>query len=405
MTPPISIQEIAQARERIAPYIRKTPLLPFDYLSREKKKKILLKCENLQVTGSFKIRGASNCVLENLAQAKESGVIAASAGNHAQGVAAISHLLGIPATIVMPTVTPPIKVQNTKRWGATAVLKGAVYNESFEYAQQLAQEKGYLFIHPFRDEKIMAGQGTIGMELEEDSQFADTQALIIPVGGGGLLTGIVSYVKTKFPKIKIYGVTAKNAPATWKSVKTGKVVEEAVRFTLAEGVATKTTDPTMMANIKNGTNDIFSIGEESIAHAISALAEHGKLVVEGAGALGVAAILDGLVPEERVTVVLSGGNIDLPALSNVVQRGLVTQGRIQRLVITITDRPGGLNAVTQVLADTGANILQVYHQRATLHAEIGEAEIEVDIETRGKDHTAEILTGLANKGFKVECVS
>jgi threonine dehydratase len=405
MAPPISIESISEARKRIAPYIRQTPLIPFDFLSRETKKKILLKCEQLQVTGSFKIRGASNCVLENMAQAKKAGVIAASAGNHAQGVAAISHLLGIPATIVMPTTTPPIKVANTRRWGATAVLKGLVYNESFEHAQMLAKEQGQLFIHPFRDEKIMAGQGTIGIELGEDPQFADIQAVVIPVGGGGLLTGIGSYLRAKFPKLKIYGVTAKNAPATWRAVKTGKIAEEPVTYTLAEGVATKTTDPTMLANIKFCTDDIFSINEQSIAYAIAALAEHGKMVVEGAGALGVAAILDNLVPEEKVAVVLSGGNIDIPALSNVLQRGLVAQGRIQRLLITIVDRPGGLNAVTQVLADTGANILQVYHQRATLHADVGEAEIEVDIETRGKDHTSEILTGLANKGFKVECVS
>jgi threonine dehydratase len=401
---PVTLEEIRSTRDRIKAYIRETPLVPFDYLSREKKKDIFLKCENLQITGSFKIRGAANCILENMEQAKKAGVIAASAGNHAQGVAAICHQLGIKATICMPKQTPPIKLENTRRWGAETVLVGDVYNDSYEHAVKLAQEKGYLFVHPYRDPKIMAGQGTIGLELVEDTLFRDVEAVVIAIGGGGLMTGIAAALRALKPELKIYGVTAKNAPATFKSLQKGKLVEEAVKFTLAEGVATKSTDEAMLASLKASVDDVFSISEESIASAIALMAQHAKMVVEGAGVLSVAAIVEDKIPEKKIVAVLSGGNIDIPALSSVLQRGLVSQGRLIHLNITIIDRPGGLHSVTEVFAETGANIVQIYHQRASLHTDIGEAVVEVDLETRGRQHTEEILAALVNRGYKVERV-
>lgn len=404
MTLPLTPELAEKAQKTIAPYIRKTPLIPFDFLNRESGKKVLLKCENMQVTGSFKIRGASNCVLENMAKAKKSGVIAASAGNHAQGVAAICSMLGIPSTIVMPVSTPAIKVQNTKKWGAETVLQGSVYNESFEHAMKLSETKGYLFVHPYRDAYVMAGQGTIALELLADPSFQDCEAVIVPIGGGGLITGIAKVLRAKNPKLKIYGVTAENAPATYQSLKTGKIQIQTPQFTLAEGVATKTTDETMLAHLKESLDDVFSISEDSIAHAIALIAEHGKMLAEGSGALALAAILDNRIPQKNVTAVLSGGNIDLPALGHVLQHGLAHQGRLVRVVITITDRPGVLNKVTEVLGLTGANIIQIFHQRATLHTKIGEADIEVIFESKGHEHTSEIIEELKNRGFKVNRV-
>lgn len=399
--PSISLAEIRAAQERITPYIRKTPLLSFDSLGQRAGKKILLKCENLQHTGSFKIRGASNCILGNLEQAKKMGVTTASAGNHAQGVAAVCHRLGIKATVVMPAATPTIKVLNTQKWGATVELVGAVLDDAYDHAMALSKEKGFVYIHPFRDQKIMAGQGTIGLELVDDPAFDDIEAVVVSLGGGGLISGIGNALKALRPGIKVYGVAAKNAPATWRTFKENKPATDEVIYTLAEGVAAKKSDEFMLGYLKGCVDDVFTINEEAIANAVALLAEHGKMVVEGAGALPVSAIIQKLIPEKNVALVLSGGNMDLPSLSQVLQRGLAEQGRLVRLVITIPDRPGGLHSITQVLAEKRANILQVFHQRATLKMGIGETEVEVDLETKGREHTEEITKLLTERGFRV----
>jgi threonine dehydratase len=401
----VTLENIREAAQRIAPYIRRTPLLYFDHLSQARGKDIYLKCETLQRTGSFKIRGAANCILANLTQAKKSGVVAASAGNHAQAVAAICKFLGIRATIVMPTVTPYIKVQNTRNWGATVELVGAFYDESFEHAQKLSKEKGLLFIHPYRDPLVIAGQGTVALELVEAPEFKDIEAVVVSVGGGGWSTGVAIALKALRPELKVYGVAAKYAPAAWKSFHEKRALSEPVTFTLAEGVAIKKTDEAMLGLMRRTLDDIFAIGEESIANAIAVLAEHGKLISEGAGALPVAACLDGVIKEHKVALLLSGGNIDIPALAHVLQRGLVEQDRLVRLEITITDRPGGLHAITGILAEHRGNIIQVFHQRASLNTRFGEANIEIDLETRGKEHTIEIIDALTNAGFNVRRAS
>jgi threonine dehydratase len=403
---PVTIEMIREARERIAPYIRKTPLLPFEYLSGLCDKEVLLKCESLQRTGSFKLRGAANCILANLSQAKKCGVIAASAGNHAQAVAAICKFLGIKSTIVMPTMTPFIKIQNTRNWGANIELVGAFVDESTDYAVKMASEKGLLFIHPFRDPSIIAGQGTVGLELLEDPAFEDVEAVVISVGGGGWSTGVAIALKALRPQIKVYGVAPRGVSGAWRLFHEGSMAPPiAHSYTLAEGVAVKRPGEDMVKLIRSHLNDLHAISEESIAYSIALLAEHGKLICEGAGALPVAALLDGLIEEKRVALILSGGNIDIPALSHVLQRGLVEQDRLVRLVITISDRPGGLNAVTQILAEKGGNIIQVFHQRTSIHTRVGETEIEVDLETRGKDHTSEIIDAITKTGFKVHRAS
>ncbi|MBY0371250.1 threonine ammonia-lyase [bacterium] len=397
---PVSLDAIREARARIAPYVRATPLIPLDALSKDGRK-VLMKCELFQRTGSFKMRGATNCILENLEQAKRNGVVAASAGNHAQGVAAICKELGIRATIVMPTITPPVKIKNTLDWGATVELHGKVVDESFQKAQTIAKEKGNVLIHPFRDPFVMAGQGTIGLELVEDPLFQDIEAVAIAIGGGGLISGCASVIKALRPEIKVYGITALNAPTVASSFAQKKVIEEPVQITLADTIATKKMDPTMLQNILSCVDEVLGLSEESIAHAIALLAEKAKMVVEGSGAIAVSAILENKIPEKKIAVILCGGNIDLPSFGQVLNRGLVEQGRLVRLVVTIVDRPGGLNAVTEVFAQSGANIQQVYHQRASLEAGFGKAQIEVEIETRGSEHTQEILHALAQKGFQV----
>lgn len=401
---PISLDSVQEARRAIAPYVRKTPLIRLESVSVPAGKEIWAKAENLQRTGSFKIRGATYCILSHLAQAKRAGVVAASAGNHAQGVAAISSLLGVKATIVMPVTTPAVKVENTRRWGADVRLFGRIYDESFEYARKLSSEKGLLFVHPFKDPHIVAGQGTLALELLEEEAFGEVEALVIAVGGGGLLSGCAIVLKELKPGLKIYAVGARSAPAAWRSFKEKAVVEEPVQYTLAEGVAVKRPDEEMMAFLRKHVTDYFSIGEESIAHAVAVAAEEGKLVVEGAGALSLAAVLEGLVPEKKIAVVLSGGNIDLSALSRVLQRGLVEQGRLARIVVKVPDRPGVLHSITQVLAEAGANIVQVIHTRGTLEMGVGETEIDFDIETRGHDHTREILEALGRAHFSVRRV-
>lgn len=399
-----SIQDIKDAATRIAPYIRRTPFLPFDHLGRMLGKEVWLKCEMLQRTGSFKIRGATNCILMNMAQAKAKGVVAASAGNHAQGVAAICQDLGIKSTIVMPKPTPPIKVENTRRFGAAVELVGSVYDESHAHAREISQKTGAIFIHPFNDVHIAAGQGTVGLEMLSEKAFDDVEALVVSIGGGGLATGIARAVRAVRPKMKIYGITAKNSPSTWLSFQKKSLVESDVTFTLAEGVATKRPDEEMLKVLHECLDDMFAISEESIATAIALLAEHGKMCAEGAGALPIAALIENLVKEKKVALVVSGGNIDLAAMTSVLQRGLALQNRLMRLSVTISDRPGGLHAVTQVLAETGANIHQVFHERSHAHHKFGEAGVELDLETRGQDHATQIVSALEKRGFQVQRV-
>lgn len=250
----------------------------------------------------------------------------------------------------------------------------------------------------------MTGQGSIGLELCDDPAFKGVEALVIPIGGGGLATGIASAVRALRPDVKIYGVTPRNAAGTWKSFQANKIIAEEVKFTLAEGTACKRPDEVMLGHLKGLLDDVFALSEESIAHAVSVLAEHGKLVSEGSGALAAAAVIEEVIPHKKICLILSGGNVDLPTLSGILQRGLVEQGRLVRLNITISDRPGGLNACTTILAETRANILQVFHQRHNLRTAIGETEIEVELETRGAEHTTEIIDGLQARGFRAHRV-
>lgn len=397
----ISYKNIEAARVKIAPYIDKTPFILFDYLKRTLGKEVFLKCENLQKTGSFKIRGATHCVLSNLEQAKKQGVIAASAGNHAQGVAAISQKLGVSATIVMPEFTPPIKVQNTKNWGAHVELVGAIYDEAYQRARQLAEKNKFVFVHPFLDPFVIKGQGTLALELLEEPQFKEVEAVVVSVGGGGLSAGVAAVLREKRPELKIYGVVTENAKAMYLSFKENRAQDSPISPTIAEGVATKKAEPEMVALLRKYLDDIFAIPEEAIVEAVALLGEQAKLVVEGSGALPLAAVLRNIIPQKKVAVILSGGNIDIPVLKHVFEKAMVKQSRLVSLRIPISDKPGGLLLVTKILAEQGANILQVFHQRTGIKNSFGEAAIEVDIETKGKDHTDVILKAFLVKNVQV----
>jgi len=398
----ITYDDVIKAQHQIAPYIRRTPFIRFDYLSEKLNKEIWLKCENLQRTGSFKIRGAAASVLNQMTQAKKASVVAASAGNHAQGVAAICHILGIQATIVMPKTTPLLKVQNTQSWGAKIVLEGQSYQEAYEAATRLTEELKAVFVHAFDNDWTMAGQGTVGLELLEDPAFEAIQSIVVPVGGGGLATGIATALKAKRPELKVYGVGAANAPGVYQSYKTGKLIAVPVAPSLAEGVATKTTTERVLPILKERLDDMFTVTEETIANAISLLVEQGKLVGEGAGVLGIAALLDGKIPEERVALIISGGNCDVMSLAHLLQRGLTHQGRLARLLFSLVDRPGSLCAVVECLAAHSANIVEIRHQRRSMLTPLGGTDVEIDIETKGFEHTDTIFLDLKQRGFHVQ---
>ncbi len=396
----VSLVDIQRARDIIGPQIFHTPCLHFPANTQHtelRERDIFLKCENLQLTGSFKIRGASYWAYSHLKEAREHGVVTVSAGNHAQGVAAISKHLGFRATIVMPESTPTVKVHNTQRWGANVVLIGNVYEDCLTYAKEVSDNTGALFFPAFEDPAIIAGQGTIGLELSELPYFNEIEAVVIPVGGGGLASGVATCLKALKPQIKIYGVTAASAPAFLDSFQGRKPCEKDVSFTIAEGVALKKTSSTMLQILSPLLEDVFALSEESIAFAISMLCESTKLVVEGAGALPLASILEGRIRERKVLLILSGGNIDITTMTHVLHRGLSTQSRLVRLCVTVPDRPGSLNQMTELLAKSKANILQVFHGRDSFKTKMGYTQIDIDIETRGEEHLNEILSTFSER--------
>ncbi|MCB0405109.1 MAG: pyridoxal-phosphate dependent enzyme, partial [Bdellovibrionales bacterium] len=343
-------------------------------------------------------------LLQHLEEAKAKGVVTASAGNHGQAVAAMSTRLGIAATIVMPTSTPALKTENAKRLGGRVELVGQTFEEAAEHARSLSEKGQRLYVHGYADPDVIAGQGTVALEMLSKDRFKDIEAVVVPVGGGGLAAGVCTVLRAKRPDINIYGVAAKNVPTCWELFH-GKAPEApSRRYTLAEGVAIKSTNAEIVGFLKEHLTDFFLIEEESIAHAIALLAERAKIVAEGAAALSVAVLLEEKIKENKVALLLSGGNVDLSTLSRVLQRGLVEQGRLARLHITGSDRPGLLHAITEVLYRTQANIIQVSHTRGTLNIGVGEAKIEVDIETRAPDHTQEIIEELKKTSLRVERV-
>ncbi len=394
-------KEIEEAYRLIKNEIYHSPCVLTRTLSELTGSTVFLKLENLQMTGSFKERGALHKLLTLSEAERRRGIIAASAGNHAQGVAFHARRIESKATILMPEGTPLNKVTATRKYGAEVVLYGKNYDEAYDEAVLRQQEEGLNFIHAFDDIKIMAGQGTIGLEIIEDDIRPD--AVLVPIGGGGLISGIAVAIKERYPACKIYGVQAKLASAMKVSQDANRIMPIKPSPTLADGIAVKSVGHLTFPIIQNYVDDIILIDEEEIASAILMLLEIEKTVVEGAGATPLAALVYHDLPfkDKRVVLVLSGGNIDINILSRIIERGLIKDGRMVRLRVELQDRPGQLAIVSRCIAKLGANVLEVYHNRSFMNAPLGKTFLDITLETRGREHVQEIIDALAIENYPV----
>jgi threonine dehydratase len=402
MTGP-TLDLIRAARERIRDQVVFTPCSAAPGFRGEAPGRLHLKLETRQRTGSFKDRGALNRLLHLSDEEKARGVITASAGNHAQAVAFHAGRMGIPATVVMPESTPLIKISNTRRHGARVILHGKRFSEAIEESKRLRDEEGLVMIHAYDDEQIIAGQGTIALELLE--QVPGIGLAVVPIGGGGIISGIALGLKSLKPGVRVVGVEVEAAPSARLSRDAGRIVEVETADTLADGIAVKRLGDLTFPLVEKYVDDIVVVGEEEIARAILLLLEREKLVVEGAGAAPLAALLSGQIRargDEDVVAVLCGGNIDVNIISRIIDRGLVNDGRMTRLVVRVSDRPGSLARLTALVAEAGGNVLEVAHQRAFADISVGGVEIVVHLETRGRDHVADILERIRATGTPVE---
>lgn len=394
------LELIKKASEDLRAVITHTPLIHSSSLSRLYGFECHLKLENLQKTGSFKVRGAYNKIKSLTEEERKRGVIAASLGNHAQGVAWASSLLGVKSTIVMPETSPIVKFVATKGYGAEVVFHGKFFDEALDHALALAREKGYVFIPPFDDELIIAGQGTVGLEVL--AALPDVDLITVPVGGGGLISGIASALKESGKAVKVIGVEAEAAPACVESLRAGHPVDVERRSTIADGIALKRVGDTTFGLIKKYVDGVVSVGEDTIAAAILLLLERKKLIVEGAGAVGLAAAMEGKLPKSKKAVfVLSGGNIDVTMLDRVIRAGMLREGRIMRLSTIVEDVPGSLAKLTADIAGLRANILHIIHQREAVDAPVRMIRLEIILEVEGQEHSERITRELRGKGYGV----
>lgn len=396
---PVTVDDILAARVRISGSIVHTPTLVSKTLSDMLGCKVYLKFENLQFTAAYKERGALNRLLQLGKDAKQTGVIAASAGNHAQGLAYHGRRLGVPVTIVMPTTTPTVKVTQTQGHGATVVLHGEKFDDASAYARQLATEQGLTFVHPFDEPDIMAGQGTVALEMLEDAPDIDT--LIIPIGGGGLFSGMATAAKAMKPDIKIYGVQAELYPSMYSHVKGAKLACDG--DTLAEGIAVKEPGELTRRFVERLADDVLLVDERHLEEAVSLLLQIEKTVVEGAGAAGLAALLTHreLFAGRTVGLVLTGGNIDTRLLANVLLRDLARSGRLARLRIILQDRPGALFHVARIFDQEAVNILELSHQRIFTNLPAKGLSLDVECETRDGAHLDRLIGALREAGYEV----
>jgi threonine dehydratase len=398
----VTLQDIQDARERIRGHVMLTPCTPSQTFGEMFGGQAWFKFENLQRTGSFKERGALNRMLLLPDDDRRRGVIAASAGNHAQGVAYHASRLGIPATIVMPELTPLVKVLATERYGATVVMHGSVYDEAMAEALRIQSREGQTLIPPFDDPAIIAGQGTIGLELME--QCPEMEVVVVGVGGGGIISGIATAVKETRPEVRVIGVESEVLPAALRAREAGEVVTIPPAETIAEGIAVRRIGDHTFRHIERYVDELVTVSEEEIAAGVLLLLEREKTVAEAACATTVAAVLNGHIGDlkgRNVVMLLSGGNIDVSLMSRIIERGLVQDGRRAYMRVRVKDRPGALAALTGMLADLGANILKLDHNRSTLGLWVTEAEIDLGLETRGRVHVEQITARLREVGYTV----
>ncbi len=395
----LSLDKIYQAAFVLKAVARKTDLILAEKLSPDHS--LYLKTENLQVTGSFKLRGAYYKISQLTDEQKKAGIIACSAGNHAQGVALAATRMGIKSTVCMPDGAPISKVEATKALGADVCLVPGAYDDAYDEACRLVKETGATFIHPFDDDEVIAGQGTIGLEILD--QLSDVEAVIVPIGGGGLIAGVAYAIKHLRPDVKVYGVQAELAPGMYKSFKEGTVTALDRVSTFADGIAVKHPGENTYNIIKEYVDDIVTVSEDEIATAILALIEKQKLIAEGAGAVSVAAAMFGKLPIQgkKTVCVVSGGNIDVNILSRVITRGLVNSGRNATLQIALEDKPGQLVGVSSIISQCGGNVVSVHHERSDANMAIASCFLKIGMETRDFAQIEEIKTKLTEAGFKL----
>jgi threonine dehydratase len=400
--PAVSLTEIRTAMDRIRESIYLSPCARSEYFSQLTGNSVYLKLDNLQRTGAFKERGALNKLLMLTAEERSRGVIAASAGNHAQGVAYHAGRHGIRTEICMPLTTPLIKVSATKSYGAEVILHGANYDEACEEAVRRSQQFGMTFVHPFDDEVVIAGQGTMGLEILQ--QVPDIEAVIAPIGGGGLIAGVACAVKATNPQVRVIGVQPARLPSMKVAIAEGHPVTLSPAATIADGIAVRRAGEKTLPLIQKYVDDIVTVDEEEIANAILLLLEREKTLAEGAGAAAIAALINRKTPlsGKKIAVLVCGGNIDVSLLSRIMERGLVKDGRLVRLRVHLPDYPGALHRLTGILAQHRANIVETSYDRAYYGVNLGDTAIDITMETRGPDHITELLSALSASGYTHE---
>jgi len=396
----ITLTHIKQAQEKLEGIINKTSITYAPLLSQDCKAEIFLKKENLQLTGSFKLRGAFNKISTLKEDEKQRGVVAASAGNHAQGLSYAAKHFSINATIYMPESTPLTKVSGVKLYGAKVVLEGSNYDEAYEAAMAYAAKNDMPFIHPFADDEVIAGQGTLGIEILDQCENVDE--IIVPIGGGGLISGIAIAAKAINPKVRIIGVVASGARAMKESFDAHLPIDSKSVKTIADGIAVRCVMPKNLEYILEYVDEIVEVSEQEIANAILFLLERHKLVVEGAGAVSVAAIMHKKIEMEdkKICALVSGGNIDVTMLSLIIEKGLVKSNRKLNLLVTLIDKPGALMDITDVFTHCDANIVQIDFDRNSVDIDFGEAYVTIALETKGHEHQREIKEHLKKNGYK-----
>ena len=394
------LYDFIEARERLGTVIEKTKLIYSSIFSDESENEVYIKPENLQKTGSFKVRGAYNKIAKLTDEEKSKGVIAASAGNHAQGVALAAQKLGIKATIVMPTHSPLIKVEATKKYGAEVILTGDVYDDAYRYARELQKEKGYTFVHPFDDNDVIEGQGTIALEVLEE--VPDVDIILVPIGGGGLISGVAAAAKLKNPLIKIIGVEPEGAASALAAINNNKVVELSEMSTIADGTAVKKIGETTFDYIKKYVDEIVTVSDYELMEAFLLLVEKHKIVAENSGILSVAGLKKLNVKNKKIISVLSGGNIDVLTISSMINKGLINRKRIFRFSVDLPDKPGQLVAVSEILAAQNANVIRLEHNQFKNLNRFHDVELQVTVETYGEEHIKRIIEIFEERAYVIK---
>lgn len=398
MSEMLTLEKFEEASELVKKVTSETKLIYSDFFSNQTGNRVYLKPENMQLTGAYKLRGAYYKISTLTPEEREKGLITASAGNHAQGVAYAAKKYGVNAVIVMPTTTPLMKVNRTKNYGAQVVLKGDVYDEAAEYAASLAEEKGYTFIHPFDDLAVATGQGTIAMEIFKELPLVDI--ILVPIGGGGLATGISTLAKLLNPKIKVIGVEPEGANCMQESLKAGEVVTLPKVNTIADGTAVKTPGKNIFPYIQKNIDEIITVPDEELVVSFLDVVENHKMVLENSGLLTVAALRHLNVKNKKIVSILSGGNMDIITMSSVVQQGLIFRDRIFTVSVLLPDKPGELTKVSEVIASMNGNVIKLEHNQFVSINRNAAVELRITLETYGTEHKNQIIKALEENGYQ-----